>query len=193
MRWDQRTLHQHATATCNCCEDAGRSWRWRKRQRRGFFERDGEDADLTPLWKHHTFGAQQHVSAHTARLKIASVVLSHLISSVRTICLILFSSFILRMLIKSKFCARWDFHSVAAEVCYPSVCGGRTWKQKPFIHNSSVLLQTQERVFSVRSAGCARVRTRLATCGRRIQPKHDRAPTIVAFHSYLWWVRVLAH
>lgn len=97
-----------ATATCNCGS------RQRKRRRTGFFERDGEDVDLTLLWKHCTFGAQQHVSAHTAPLKIASVVLSHHISTVQTGCPISLHSFILRTLIRSNFCARCDFHSVSS-------------------------------------------------------------------------------
>lgn len=103
-----------ATAACNC-----RS-RQRKRRRRGFFERDGEDADLTLLWKRRTFGAQQHVSAHTAPLKIASVVLSRHSSTVQTGCPISFHSFVL---IRCNVCARCDFHSVAS---------GRTWKHSAF-------------------------------------------------------------
>lgn len=97
-----------STATCNC-----RS-RQRKRRRTGFFERDGGDVDLTLLWTHRTFGAQQHVSAHTAPLKIASVVLSHHISTVQTGCPISFHSSILRTLIRCNFCARCDSHSVAS-------------------------------------------------------------------------------
>lgn len=51
--------------------------------------------DLALLWKHHTFGAKQHVSTHTVCLKIVSGVLSHSITVVQTICCLFFKIFFL--------------------------------------------------------------------------------------------------